>query len=398
MTYVQGRTVVEGALVIDLRDINHVQVATDKKTATVGGGTVMKDLVLKLDVEGLVTPVGNTWNVGYVGWATLGGYGPMQHNHGLGIEQLVGAEMVTAKGEVVTFGEEDERLEGLRGMGGNLGIVTAVTIKVYPKIDVRIRLEQVLDSTNFRVDAQFLSGILIYESSDLVKTIRGYHEAIGKLDIPKPLTIHMFVMNIAALGGLHLMVFWTWADADHETGKQYLEEFIAQTPTLKMNPVQSKTLAEHYGGIPDMCTPWGGMRTEYLTHMTPAIVEAVITALETIPSDPMVNVSWSGDVPVNPKVKHCVGVGPSHVFFSASYFAFDIGNKDAADTWNQALFKAVRKAGRPALLEAAHAGLTPSGEKSFDQLLGSKSARGRELKSRYDPDNVFSLALPSFSS
>jgi FAD/FMN-containing dehydrogenase len=54
----------------------------------------------------------------------------------MGIEQIVGAEMVTAKGDVVSFGEEDERLEGLRGMGGNLGVITAVTIKVYPKIDV----------------------------------------------------------------------------------------------------------------------------------------------------------------------------------------------------------------------------------------------------------------------
>lgn len=121
-----------------MRDINFVHVSADKKTATIGGGIVMKDLIEKLDVEGLVTPVGNMWIVGYVGWATLGGYGPMQHSHGMGIEQIVGAEMVTGKGEVVEFGEEDERLEGLRGMGGNLGVVTAVTIKVYPKIKVSI--------------------------------------------------------------------------------------------------------------------------------------------------------------------------------------------------------------------------------------------------------------------
>jgi FAD/FMN-containing dehydrogenase len=116
-----------------------LHVAADRKTAKIGAGFVMQDLVHKLDAEGLVTPVGNMGIVGYVGWATLGGYGPMQHSHGLGIEQIVGAEIVTANGEVVSIGEEDERLEGLRGMGGNLGVIAALEIKVYPKLDVGTR-------------------------------------------------------------------------------------------------------------------------------------------------------------------------------------------------------------------------------------------------------------------
>ncbi|OIW32792.1 FAD-binding domain-containing protein [Coniochaeta ligniaria NRRL 30616] len=374
-----GRTVVEGALVIDMREINFVHVAKDKQTATIGGGTVMKELIEKLDTEGLVTPVGNVWIVGYVGWATLGGYGPMQHSHGMGIEQIVGAEIVTAKGEVVSFGEEDERLEGLRGLGGNLGVITAVTIKVYPKIDI-------------------LTGILIYESSDLAKTIRDYNEAVSKLEIPKPLTVNMFVMNLPALGGPHLMVFWTWADVDHETGKRYLGKFVAATPPVKINPVQTKTLAEHYATLPDHNTPWGGVRTQYFSEMMPALVETVVAALESIPNDPMCHLSWSADVHIDPKLKHCLGVGQSHVFFWSSSFTKDFKNKDIAETWNRDLFKAARKAGAPVMLDAAHPGLTPLGEKTLEQHLGAKAARGRELKSRYDPDNVFSLALPRFIS
>jgi FAD/FMN-containing dehydrogenase len=127
---------VEGAIVIDTRDINFVRVAEDRRTATIGAGLIMRDLVQKLDAEGLLTPVGNISLVGYVGWATLGGYGPMQHGLGLGIEQIVGAELVTATGDVVTIGEEDERLEGLRGLSGNLGVIAALKIKVYPKFDV----------------------------------------------------------------------------------------------------------------------------------------------------------------------------------------------------------------------------------------------------------------------
>jgi hypothetical protein len=221
---------------------------------------------------------------------------------------------------------------------------------------------------------------------------------VSELDIPRPLTTHMFIMNIPALGGPHFMVFWTWADADHEAGKAYLEKFLAATPPVKINPVASKSLAENYASMPpDHNTPWGGMRTQYFAKMTPELTEAIIASLQTMPDDPMVNINWTGDVPIDPKLKHCIGVGPSHVFLSASFFVADVRNKDGANAWNRDLFKAARKAGSPVLLEASHPGLTPLGEKTLQQHLGSKAARGRELKARYDPDNVFSFALPRFS-
>ncbi|KAB5576321.1 hypothetical protein GE09DRAFT_620712 [Coniochaeta sp. 2T2.1] len=387
-----GRTVADGALVLDMRDINYVNVSADKKTATVGGGIIMKDLIEKLDTEDLLTPVGNIWIVGYVGWATLGGYGPLQHSHGLGIEQIVGAEIVTAKGEVVSVGKEDERLEGIRGMGGNLGVITAVTIKVYPKFDVSTCLVPKKARTNNPY--QIFAGMLIYDASP--KTIRAYHAAVSKLAIPKPLTIHMFVMNVPALGGPHLMVYWTWADSDHEKGKAYLADFLAATPPVKANHVASKSLLEHYAAIPDHNAPWGGMRTQYFSSMTAPLIETVVKALETIPNDPMVNISWSGGVPIDPAVKHMLGVGKEHVFVASSFFASKPENKDPADDWNRELLKSARETGKDVLLDAAHPGLTPLGEKSFQQILGAKAGRGWELKAKHDPENVFGLALPRF--
>jgi FAD/FMN-containing dehydrogenase len=121
-------------VVVDTRDMADLEIAEDRKTATIGAGFVMRDLVERLDAEGLITPVGNVGVVGYVGWATLGGYGPLHNSLGLGIEQIVGDEIVTAEGQVVKL--DDERLEGIRGLGGNLGVITALTIKVYPRFDV----------------------------------------------------------------------------------------------------------------------------------------------------------------------------------------------------------------------------------------------------------------------
>lgn len=131
-----GRNVVNDGLIIDMRAINSIKIAADKGSATIGGGVITKDLIYKLDDEGLMAPFGNTWIVGYVGWATLGGYGPLTHALGMGFEGILGAQVVTGQGEVVDA--SDDRLGGIRGMGGNLGIITSLTIKVYPATKVRV--------------------------------------------------------------------------------------------------------------------------------------------------------------------------------------------------------------------------------------------------------------------
>jgi FAD/FMN-containing dehydrogenase len=72
---------------------------------------------------------GTVASVGYVGWATLGGYGPFSTSHGLGADQIVGARLVNAKGELIDAGAE--LLEGIRGAGGIFGVIVELTVKVY---------------------------------------------------------------------------------------------------------------------------------------------------------------------------------------------------------------------------------------------------------------------------
>lgn len=78
---------------------------------------------------------GTVASVGYTGWATLGGYGPLTSHYGLGVDQIVGAKIVNARGEVQDANEE--LLVGIRGGGGSLGIIVELTIKVYPVNKVR---------------------------------------------------------------------------------------------------------------------------------------------------------------------------------------------------------------------------------------------------------------------
>lgn len=150
-----GRTRVPGALAIDLREICHVHVDEDEddgvgggaslgiseheheqqqkkhqRTARVGGGCLIAGVLAELERHGLATPVGTISTVGYVGWAYVGGYGPLSSLFGPGVDQIVGATLVTAAGEVVEA--DGALLRGVRGAAGALGVVVEVTVKVYP--------------------------------------------------------------------------------------------------------------------------------------------------------------------------------------------------------------------------------------------------------------------------
>jgi FAD/FMN-containing dehydrogenase len=125
-----GRYTVKDALSIDLRKLNSVTIAPDRKTASVGGGTTLSRFLEILDEQQLHGPSGICGDVGYVGWCLIGGVGPWSTCYGIGSDQIVGAKVVNSCGELV---QADEMLlKGLRGGGGCLAIVVELKVKVYP--------------------------------------------------------------------------------------------------------------------------------------------------------------------------------------------------------------------------------------------------------------------------
>jgi FAD/FMN-containing dehydrogenase len=125
-----GLSIVEGALTIDMRDISYVDIDKKSSTARIGGGILEGELAEQLTKDGLATPIGSAGSIGHVGWATYGGYGAFRANFGLGVDQIVAAKIVDAKGDIV---DADEKLlKGIRGAGGIFGVIVELTIKVYP--------------------------------------------------------------------------------------------------------------------------------------------------------------------------------------------------------------------------------------------------------------------------
>lgn len=125
-----GRSQVDGALTIDMRDINFVDATENGSVAKIGGGILMLDLATKLSKYDLVTAFGSIDSVGYVGWSSYGGYGSFSPHYGLGVDQIVGATIINPKGEVIEA--NPDILNGIRGPGGIFGVILELTIQVYP--------------------------------------------------------------------------------------------------------------------------------------------------------------------------------------------------------------------------------------------------------------------------
>ncbi|MCC6626560.1 MAG: FAD-binding oxidoreductase [Chloroflexi bacterium] len=123
---VAGNAVVDGGLVIDLSPMKGIQVDPLKRTARVQGGATWGDLDHETQLHGLVTPGGVVSTTGVAGFTLAGGMAATSRKWGLACDNLLAVEIVTADGQVrrASQTENPDLFWGVRGGGGNFGIVT----------------------------------------------------------------------------------------------------------------------------------------------------------------------------------------------------------------------------------------------------------------------------------
>ena len=124
----------DGGIVIDLRDLDGIEIDATEQTAWAGAGLTAGDVTAAVEKHGLIVGFGDSATVGIGGLTLGGGIGYLVRKYGLTIDSLLAAEVVTAAGDVVVADEHahPDLFWALRGGGGNFGVVTRLKFRLHP--------------------------------------------------------------------------------------------------------------------------------------------------------------------------------------------------------------------------------------------------------------------------
>jgi len=131
---VAGNAVCDGGLMIDLSGMRSIRVDPAQRTARAEPGATWGEFDRETQAFGLATPGGQISTTGVAGLTLGGGWGHLARRYGLVSDNLISADLVTADGEFLTVSktQHPDLFWGLRGGGGNFGIVTSFEYRLYP--------------------------------------------------------------------------------------------------------------------------------------------------------------------------------------------------------------------------------------------------------------------------
>jgi FAD/FMN-containing dehydrogenase len=159
---VAGTAVCDGGIAIDLSAMRGVRVDPAGRRAWVQGGALWGDVDHETQAHGLATTGGIVSHTGVAGLTLGGGVGWLMRKHGLTIDNLLAADVVTAGGELARASKDEhpDLFWALRGGGGNFGVVTAFEFRLHP------------------VGPTVLAGPILWDASDGREVLRLYRDFI----------------------------------------------------------------------------------------------------------------------------------------------------------------------------------------------------------------------------
>jgi FAD/FMN-containing dehydrogenase len=160
---VAGTAVCDYGIVIDLSAMRAVSVDPVERTALVQGGALWGDVDHETQAHGLATTGGIVGHTGVGGLSLGGGIGWLMRKHGLAVDNLVEAEVVTAEGEIIRASADDHRdlFWALRGGGGNFGVVSSFRFALHP------------------VGPIVMAGPVVWAAQDTTAVLRFYREFVA---------------------------------------------------------------------------------------------------------------------------------------------------------------------------------------------------------------------------
>lgn len=272
--HVAGSAIVEAGVVVDLAQMTKTTLDADRASVRVQGGAKLGDLDRGTLPFGYLTPAGIDHDTGVGGLTLGGGIGWAMRKHGLTCDNLTAVTLVNAAGEIVHITEESdpELMWGLRGGGGNFGIVTAFEFSAHP------------------IAPSVLAGFVVYDGDDIVEVLRNYRSVAAAA--PDDFTTIVFMrigpdvpwMPAAAVGKPIVMVGAVWL-GDQATGATAIEP-LRQLARPLGDTISPKPMIEHQAVL-EGANPVGHRyywKNAPLAELSDDVIDLFDTHLQTISS------------------------------------------------------------------------------------------------------------------
>jgi FAD/FMN-containing dehydrogenase len=377
---IAGNAVCEGGLLIDLSLMNTVQVDPDARIARVGPGATLGDVDRVTLGFGLVVPTGINSTTGIAGLTLGGGFGWTTRKFGMTVDNLASADVVTADGRTLhaSSDENSDLFWAIRGGGGNFGVVTRFDFNLHP------------------MASQVLAGLLVHPFDNAHQILRSYREAAEQA--PDELTCWVVMRKAPPLPFL---------PADWH-GREVLILAMCYVGDLADGEIATKDLRSLGSPIADVVAPhsfieWQTAFDPLLTkgarnywkshdfeHLVDGAIEAITDRIRTLPS-PECEVFIAHLGGAMSRVPTDATAYPQR----NAHFAMNVhtrwqASKDdnACIEWARGLFGATE----PFATGGAYVNFMPEDEiDRVEKVYGSNYRRLAELKSRYDPHNLFRM-------
>jgi hypothetical protein len=213
---IAGHGTVEGGLVLDLGSLRGVSVDTESRLVAVEPGATLADVDRATTAHGLAVPLGVISGTGVAGLTLGGGVGWLTRTGGLSLDNLDAVEMVTPAGEHVRASAEEnpELFWGVRGGGGNFGVVSSFTFRARP------------------LPAAPLGGNLFYRLEHWRTTLLAFDA--WTRDLPDEMNAIISFLVFPPEFGMGdepwLALGFAWVAEDHQAGLRLVDQLRATAP------------------------------------------------------------------------------------------------------------------------------------------------------------------------
>jgi FAD/FMN-containing dehydrogenase len=268
-----GASVAEDALMIDLSPMDGVRVDPDAKMARVQGGATWGDFDHEAQVFGLATTGVTVSTVGVAGSTLGGGTGYLARKHGLALDNLIAADVVTADGDLVHASEQEnaDLFWGLRGGSGNLGVVTSFQFQVH------------------EVGPEVLAGQIVHPIEAAGEGLRFYRDFMA--NAPDELQAYAFFVHIPPMPafpeeyhGKTALDFVVAYAGDQSTGESVLQPLRDfGDPILDgVHPQPYTALQQTFdAGVPKGHRWYS--KAHYLDHLPDDAIDTVVDYVDPLP-------------------------------------------------------------------------------------------------------------------